>query len=444
MRQKQITPWVLICFPVVAFYALLTRELVDLPFLDDYSGVLGFLVTWIQIKGLGGKLTYILTAQHNEYKIMLANAVFALQYVMCSHVNFVLLSVLGNLFILAVFCVLYAMWRQDEILKVQPLLFFVPTAWMLFQFQYYSLLNWPMSSFQEAAIMVFALLSVYLLGQQQRTNFYWALVCLVLSIASSGNGLFLIPIGALMLLQHRHVARLIGWLAVSLGMVILYFYKYNFNASQSHTDHSTLSSLHHFSFLYALGFLGASIGRYNVNTPVLILGMLFCVVFIVALADRLHQKSPAIFYSMLFILITAFAVSGLRSDAGIDQSMASRYRIYSNLMLIFCYFYILRRWRPDSLTVQARRAAFGIFLSLAVGFNVVSTHAGFKLLRIRSQGTIEGISRWEHGETPITEVDKGPDEDPVIRRQRLNGNFAPQEPYLTNAIAKGIYEPRQY
>ena len=444
MQRRTIASLGLMATPIIVFYILLTRAVINLPFLDDYSGVLGFLDRWTEISSLSGKIMYILTSQHNEYKIMFANATFAIQYKLYGHVNFVVLSVFGNLFILGVFAILYKMWRYDKRLAGQPLVLFVPVAWVLFQLQYYSLLDWPMSSLQEAVIMFFALLSIYLLSKGDSRSFCGSLVALVFSIASSGNGVFLIPIGILMLFEQRQIARIMYWLTTSVLMIALYLYKYNYNQSQSHANHSIMSSLHHFSILYMLGFLGASVGGYRVNAPVILLGLCFCVLFVVSIIDKYYLINPAIFYSICFIMLTAFGVSGLRSDFGIDQSLASRYRVYSNLMVILFYCYVVGRWQGTLRSVGIRRVAAGLLLLAAIAFNVASTSAGFRLLRVRKAGTIEGMRRWEHGETPITDVNEGPDEDPVIRRQRLNGNFAPEGAFLKEAIARKIFVPQQY
>src|ERR1700751_3390409 len=113
MTKEKATFWGLICLPIVTFYILLSRELVNLPFLDDYSAILDFLNQWTKLHSAHEKVLGVLIAQHNEYKIMFANAIFVMQYAMLGRVNFVILAVLGNLFVLFLFAVLYKMWISD-------------------------------------------------------------------------------------------------------------------------------------------------------------------------------------------------------------------------------------------------------------------------------------------------------------------------------------------
>lgn len=427
--------------PILVFYGVLARETVNMPFLDDYSEVLSFVSNWTRAGSAHSKAVAILTWQHNEYKLMFANAVFVLQYLINGRLNFALLSTIGNLLVLPLFLVIYHMWREDRRPIKERLLVFIPVSWLLFQFQYYSLLNWPASTLQNVAVVVFALLTIYLLSKDQQTCFYLALLSLILAIAASGNGFFVVPIGCLMLLQFRRPPRLLHWLAASAAMLALYLYRYDFHRSQSHADKSIVSSLHHVSPLYALSLLGASIARYESYVPAAILGACLCIVFAFAIADKLYATSPAIFYSICFILVTSLAISGLRSDFGITQSLVSRYRIYSNLLLVFTYLYLVGKWQPRIRSLSVQVAAAAVIAIAAIGFYASSTYAGYKLLRIRSELTKEGMRRWEHGEQSITTAPGPVNEDPVILRQRLNGNYAPDGQSLRDAMSTHIYFP---
>ena len=78
---------------ILLFYGMLVREAVNMPFLDDYGGVLGFIGDWSRIDSVAGKAISIFTSQHNEYKLMFANAVYALQYLISGRVDFIVLSI---------------------------------------------------------------------------------------------------------------------------------------------------------------------------------------------------------------------------------------------------------------------------------------------------------------------------------------------------------------
>jgi hypothetical protein len=54
---------------------------------------------------------------------------------------------------------------------------------------------------------------------------------------------------------------------------------------------------------------------------------------------------PVVGYCLLFILLTAMGVSALRAELGLMQSISSRYRIYSDLLLIFAWFALVKTSR---------------------------------------------------------------------------------------------------
>ena len=439
----------LILAPILVFYGVLAREIVNIPFMDDYEAVLGFIGNWTQIPTLQHKLSAIFLTQHNEYRDMFENAVFVLQYLACGHVNFAVLSAVGDLLVIPAYLSIYGMWTWNDRVAKERLLLFAPVSWLLFQFQYYALLSWPQCTLQHIAVVPFALITIYLLSRDERRAYYLSLGSLLVAIGASGNGFFLVPIACLMLIQFRRPVRAAFLALVSAVMLGIYLYGYNFNASRAHADHSIVSSLHHISLLYALSLLGASIAKYGNYVPSAILGLGFCGVFVYAIADKLYLRKPAIFYSICFILITSLAVSGLRSDLGIAQSLVSRYRIYSNLMLVFTYLYCIEKLflSPARTEQRDRAAAVRLTAMLAIGavlFNVGSDYAGFRLLHARTELTKEGLYRWEQGQPPLKSEPGPANENPVIRRQRMSGNYDPEDFQLREAVRLGIYAPPVY
>ena len=115
--------------PALVFYAILWKTSCNIPITDDYS-LLDFTNRWAQLHGLL-RLLLILTYQHNEYKLMLENAVVAMQYSVLGHVSFSALTVLGNAFILALFVLLVFIYRAPRQLRGSRLLLLLPVSLLL-------------------------------------------------------------------------------------------------------------------------------------------------------------------------------------------------------------------------------------------------------------------------------------------------------------------------
>jgi hypothetical protein len=428
--------------PILLFYILLAREIINIPFLDDYSAVLGFLSEWSKLETVRQKTLDVLAWQHNEYKLILANALYVLQYLAFGRTNFAVLSVIGDLLMLPLVLIIYRMWAGDAWKVRERLLLFIPVPWLLFQLQYYSLMNWPVASLQHIPALLFSFLAIYLLARNEMRAFALSLLSLALGVSASGSGFLVAPIGCLILLQYRRPQRLLVWLSTSAALFAVYSYKYNRFSSQLGAGQS-ISTLHHISPLYAMSFLGASVARYGVYWPAAALGGCLVAAFLYAIVDRLYAANPAIFYSISLIILTSLAVSYVRSGFGLEQSLASRYRIYSNILLALIYLFGAGKLYNAGTTHPTRTfkggpTVFATIMVFAVLFNIGSNYSGFGLLRARTELTREGLCRWERGQPPMTGAAS---DDPVIHRQLLNGNYSPEGRYLREAILLHIYIP---
>ena len=423
-----------ILLPPVYFYFLLSRSLSRLPFLDDYTSVLQFLLQWKQEHGVQ-HLVQILTSQHNEYRLMFENVFFGLQYALLGHTDLRALAMLGDLFVIPIFAVLSFIWRQGGTAREQ-LVWFVPVSWILFQLQYASSLNSAMAPLQNLPVVFFALLCCSMAARPGWWTFAGAVASLALCIGSSGNGLFLLPVVGLLFLQQRRYRHFALWLLAGIAFCLIYFHGYNFGASQSHADKSLLSSFKHLSPAYGLAFLGSIAAKAN-PLPAIAFGALLVAMFLVATWQRLFRQNPALYYSALFFFVTAFAVSGLRSDLGLVSALGSRYRINSTVLVILIYFYLVQQFKPERWRPFVQ-APLAILLGLAlIGFDLLSDQGGQKFLLTRRQKLETAMLRWERHEPREDAAATTPGD--YTAENEKKGFYEPIEPLLSEAIEAGIY-----
>ena len=382
-----------ILLPILVFYGILARYIINLPFNDDYPGVLAFLEHYAQLPGRMAKIGYILSAQHNEYKTMFANFVIAVQYTFTGHPNFVLLSWLGNLFLIPLLWLLWKHFMRAEQDRSRRLLFFLPVPFLLFQLQYAETLNWSMPGLQNIPVLVFALACVASLTAQERWSTAGASLFLVLTIAASGNGFLLIPIGAYILIDRRRWAALVAWVAVSLASAAVYFHHYDFHSSQQEKNGSVLHSISHLNPIYTLSFMGSATGSFRHLPYISILLGLALVIAIGRMVWRRYDRvNPTVFYYVAFLLLTAIAVSGIRSKLGLAFSTSNRYRIYSDLLLVCCY--VFGAESSMRLTIQSRQRFLQAALAASVLFCVVCDWSGMHFLARRDAEIASGVQRY--------------------------------------------------
>jgi hypothetical protein len=420
------------------FYSFLLRSLKGLPVSDDYGAVLGFLLQWKKETGLQ-HLVQIVTSQNNDYRLMFENGFYGLQYLILGHTNLKALAMLGDLFVIPLFLILYLIWRECGRPRDYTLLAFVPTSWILFQLQYVSALDNASAPLQIIPVVVFALLGCFLFLRPGVPSFIACLLSLLLCIASSGNGLFMIPIGALVYLQHRRFKRLAIWCAVGACAAMIYFYRYDFSVEMSHTQaqNNVLSLFEHLSPIFYATFLGAISAAAN-PLPAIVFGTVLTGVFLVATFDRLYSRHPALYYSALFFIITAVAVSGHRSSYGLVTALGSRYRINSTVLVILLYFYLADKFYGTHVRPFVLRVGAFTLAVLLVGFTLLSDRGGRKLMLTMQHKVEAALLRWQrHEPRPSVSI---PAADDYTADTEKKGYFEPDDRILSESIREGIYK----
>ena len=435
--QRRVPFWLLISIPPLVFYFLLFKSLKGLPVSDDYGAVLGFLLKWKSESGTQ-HLVQVLMSQNNDYRLMFENAFYGIQYEILGQTNLRALAILGDLFVIPLFGVLYLIWRECGRPRDYALLAFLPVSWILFQFQYASALDNASAPLQLIPVIVFALLTCLLANKVGTPAFMGTLLSLLLCIASSGNGLFMVPIGALIYLQRKEYKKLVTWFCVSALACLVYFHGYDFSVEMSHThmNNNVLSVLSHLSPAYGAAFLG-SIAAVANPLPAILFGALLTGVFIFATYDRLYVRNPALFYSALFFFVTSAAVSGLRSSLGLTTALGSRYRINSTVLVILLYLYLADKFCGINVRPLILKAGAAALALLLVTFNVASNLAGLKLILTMQQKVEVAMLQWVRHE-PDPPVPPSSPHDFTINCEK-KGYFKPSEPIFSESIREGIY-----
>jgi hypothetical protein len=441
-RWKLTCVVLLLALPAVVFYFILCRTAVNLPILDDYQIILGTTNSLSQAHTLTSQAAIVLNSEHNGYKLMFENGVVGALYDITGHIYILPLVVFGNAFALVIFSVVALMAKDAATDVLTWLIRLVPAAYFLFQLQYASALNFASSSLQHLAVVAFSLLAIYFLSRHARSTFVLSCIASVLAIASSPNGFFLAPVGVLMIIQQKRWKWLACWITLFLIMLGLYLFHYTSMPAPEGSHEAAATSLHHINVIYALSFVGSSVARYSSVLPSVLLGILLCAFAGFATVRRYFLQNPAVFYSMLFILINAIAVSSLRSDSGVAQSLASRYRTYSNLMLVFSYLFIAETILPKWKSSVARRTAFAAITVASVMFCLVSDAAGARFLNEKKLALTQSYRmQWQKNLTAGTVADAEIQANPALRRQIEAGVYNVNRPVLQESVRLGLYDP---
>src|SRR6185437_12313450 len=184
---------------------------------------------------------------------------------------------------------------------------------------------------------------IHLLHSAIRKSFFSAVACLVLAISSSGNGLLVIPIGLIILILNRRYRRAFIWAALSALCIAAYWYGYSSQLWVGPTGTPVPMEMQFLRPAYFISFIGSA-GGYPIKAGSLLAGILMCAFYLYLAKAGYFRRNPAIGYSVLFLLLSGVLVTGFRSNFGFSSSIASRYTIYSTLLLIFGWFAIVEEW----------------------------------------------------------------------------------------------------
>jgi hypothetical protein len=438
--RRLAVPLLLVAFPAILFYTILLRNVLDIPILDDYDALLDFVNHLIPLNGALAKASYFLAAQHNEYKLYFVNGMAWLQVALLGHIDFRILSAIGDGFVLLLAILLWKMFLPHHKDLAARLTLFIPVSWLLFQLQYFETLNWSMAALQNIPILVFSFAAIYFLIRGTRATFFGAVIFFILAVAASGNGFLLIPVGLLILVVNRRYLRFAAWLVVSGGCIAVYAYHYNVLSSQTGSHRSVFSAFHPLAPAYVLAFIGSA-ASFPFKTGSLILGAMICIFFCYLAWRGYIRRNPLVSCCILFLLLTAVGVAGIRSDFGLSQALNSRYTIYSALLLIFAWFAIVEAFLQDKHAPFLSNNAFLGAVAIAVLFSLTMDGLGSMQIAGRHRKLIEAMAAYEHRSSQESAVGPAPvlpGSNAMVTSLKFNGRI---RPILAESIRLGIYRP---
>ena len=353
------------------------------------------------------------------------------------------MSVVGDLSQLLLACILWSIFlpHQDTALR---LALFVPVSWLLFQLSYAETIDWAAPGIQNLYIAPFSFATFIFLTRNRKRSFYFALLLLVLSIATSGNGFITAAVGLLLLFYERRFQELLG--LCSFGMIVLYGIHYNLHSSQVQQNQSLLTTLLHLKLLYVFSFIGslsyivASLTHLRFERSSVALGIVMVIVLAYLLFKTHVRPNPTILACILFLLLTAVGVAGIRSDFGLGQAAAPRYRVYSSLFFIFLWFLFAERFLQDTRLCLRRSAVYLAACAASILFALRVDAAGDAYLRWRNDNLVQGVALFE--QTQATSEVKGPFvPEPRLRLEFPKAATDYARPLLIRAAELGIFNP---
>jgi hypothetical protein len=416
----------LVLLPGIIAGLILYTQRLPFPLEDDYKALLAFAYQYEHASGPTAKALQIAVSQYNSYRLIFMHGVVAAELGLTHHLSFGFLTAFGDLFLLGIFGLLWYSFERTP--SRSKLLYFLPVSLIFFSMSYWETLNWAMTSLQQIPVIFFAFLALYLLSPRktadlQKDRFFFSCIAALLSCCSSPNGFLLAPIGVLMLASRHRYKLTILWLCSFILPFCAYLYYPVFEPAQ-HRSH--LKQL-----FYFVAFFG---GAFRWRPLAFLVGIALLSILLWAARARFTRQNTVFFPFALWIVLTGALVEAIRT------SVTSRYSIYSVMMLVCCYSFVLHELdqellsRKRGLLVHINRRRFlEIAIASSFCFYVATAIWASHHLHHRREMVLKGLTFYRSN--PLT---NSPQMNPAV--DLLFPDEKPFELFMLKRAAKeGFY-----
>lgn len=373
-KASDIFVSLLLLLPVIIYFRVLDLYAINIPKWDDHALKM-FLLEYIDASTFSKKLTALLK-QHNEHRIALTRYIAWIDYSIIGKLNYRHLMLAGNILLLGILFI----WGKVLIINKKPLYVLLPLPFLWLTLAHWENMYWGMASIQNFGVVTLVVASIYFLSREQLTAFILSVLLFLAAVATSGNGLIMLPIGSALLFLLKDRKKLIIWHILCIPVAILYFT----NFAKTPYNPESKASLPELVKGY-MAFLGSFAEAFPVGNHFNITIIMGTILFVVAISIgitcflrllRNHYKNKEtkatdIFCLglLVFILGTGAIVVFGRAGFGLEGLITSRYKIYSLLLVMTVYLFVVIPIRGSFLSPYVT-----CIVLLCIAYNIFAYH----------------------------------------------------------------------
>ena len=340
-------------------------------------------ISIIQAESLSDKL-YTLFSQDGEHRVVFNRLAFTLSYFLFGEIDFKLLIFFGNISLLALLFLFF------KILKVRQhnLLYLIPISILLFQLQFWKNMTWSIPAIQHQYILIFTGLTFYFLSKNSKPSFCIGFFFAIISVFTNGSGIATIFLGWIILLIRKRYLHSGIWCIGTLLLGFFYFKNF-YTISNIFSGTQSLTGLNKL-IIYFFSFLGSALSLNNIFVATgfgVILSLYFCYLTL----DKYFEKNLTVFIFIAYIFLCAVMVAVARSDLGVANVFAPRYKISSIILIILVYISLAERFSPFAIKFR-NFVLFGILFAGTSYF--LTFNSGKANLETRNKSLLWMANQW--------------------------------------------------
>lgn len=365
-----------IAIPVVFFYYVYEIYTFNFPFDDDFYAITNFLTHYSNSASILDKIEQFFYTEREHINI-LVRSITLIEYSSLGYLDFKILGIVGNLFLLPILYLLYLHMPKKN--GYNGLLLFIPVAFILTSGSYWANSTRGLTAIQHFGVLLFTLLAMHFFTKKKLLIPF---ICCVCATYSFGNGIVSFFVIMVMLFLDKEYKKLLlfgtgAFLVIGIMLYQIYplyevkktnvplYVKIRFfiNIFASHLGRK---------YLYSTFFVGIS-----------------CLATACYLLVRKGYYKIDKFHAglLVFIIVTIFFISIRRSYMGLYGSFISRYTMYSLLLLILIYYMLLKQ---DLINKKTGAIVFAVALFV----NINSWYQNIPRMNGRQGSLVYDFHQW--------------------------------------------------
>lgn len=413
--------------PVFQYFRLFFANVQNIPHWDDYAIIrtIDKIKKQSFLEALGSFF-----AQHNEHRIAITRFFAAIIHSILGYLDFRVLAFCGNLFLIGIAWIFWKYYKSKSI----SFWYFLPVLPLLFQLKLWENTYWGMASVQNFGVVFFILFSFWFIYQNKMP-----FITSVLAVFTSGNAIVFLPLlGTIKLLFEKQWKQLKVWVPFCLVLFFLYFFNYQkpadlvgLNFKEIVTKASGFAAM-----LGSVADIGTGLRFETIYSSAVITGLIVTMITVFFLGYNYLKTRTLDWFLvsiLLFVFGSAIVVAFTRYNFGNYVFLVGRYKIYSILLCIVAYTYLIQ-----FLTDKKKSAL--VILSLLVLFVAFLCSNFYNQLAIKTYQYAELASfynGWHNDKNEIVSNAKGSCfsyEKGILDRQITKTEGFPEKLYFTKII----------
>lgn len=308
------------------------RYSINVPRMDDYIQFLGYHYFFPETGAIGEKIQALLSqpkwlaGPESDHRIVFARLAMYLSEFLLGEMNFQLLTAIGNLFLFALF---FLLWRATPV-SVNPWAM-LPVAVLLFSFVHYEASFWSSAALLYYPVTFFALATLSVLAPGvSRWRVAAGMGSGVLAVLTQANGLMVLPVAAVGALFRRRFL-LAGALALlAAAMFVLYFHDFKRPGVVPPMPDVFRAAVLVLTAWFRL--LGIALGQawFLLSGFLVLAGAYLC-------WKRYWRINPPLFWFAVWLCVTIGSIAVGRASFGLDHLDVPRYKFYSLCLICVAY-----------------------------------------------------------------------------------------------------------